>query len=177
MMQGAGVIVPPLSPPAPSRQAQSLLKDQLEVVRMKQPDGSTRFAIKPLDAEFSFDKGFFMFIRAIQLLTQHNKDTILVRARAAASQPVQLPRRRPATFLPLQAAPPGLAATVAAHPACRQAARTALQEEHSGSAELQLQLCTSLTAANCCLQQRRHPPAHPALSTAVAHGSLAAAHH
>jgi hypothetical protein len=61
-------------------QKQTLLKDQLEVVRLKQPDGTTRYSIKPLETEFSFDKGFFMFIRAIQLLTQHNKDTILVRA-------------------------------------------------------------------------------------------------
>ncbi|KAL4451982.1 hypothetical protein ABPG75_007644 [Micractinium tetrahymenae] len=59
-------------------ETQTLLKDQLEVVRLKQSDGSTRFSIKPLDCEFSFDKGFFMFIRAIQLLTQHNKDTIVV---------------------------------------------------------------------------------------------------
>lgn len=65
--------------PNPLTQTQTLLKDQLEVVRLKQPDGSSRFSIKPLDCEFSFDKGFFMFIRAIQLLTQHNKDTILVR--------------------------------------------------------------------------------------------------
>lgn len=48
-------------------------------MRVKQPDGSSRYSIKPLESEFSFDKGFFMFVRAIQLLTQHNKNTILVR--------------------------------------------------------------------------------------------------
>ncbi len=66
---------------------QTLLKDQLELVRIKQPDGPARYSIKPLECEFSFDKGFFMFIRAIQLLTQHNKDTTLVRPQAATSLP------------------------------------------------------------------------------------------
>lgn len=56
-----------------------LLKDALELVKVKQSDGTSRYTIKPLDAELSFDKGFYVFIRAIQLLTQHNKDTILVR--------------------------------------------------------------------------------------------------
>eukprot|EP00887_Chlorella_sp_A99_P001868 scaffold19.g1868.t1 len=55
-----------------------LLRDQLEVVKVKQPDGSTRYSIKPLETELSFDKGFYVFIRALQLLTQHNKDTIVV---------------------------------------------------------------------------------------------------
>ncbi|KAL4857135.1 Uridine-cytidine kinase C [Chlorella vulgaris] len=58
--------------------SQTLLKDQLELVRHKQPDGSTRHSLKPIETEFSFDKGFFMFIRSIQLLTEQNKDTIVV---------------------------------------------------------------------------------------------------
>ena len=62
-------------------QSQTLLKDQLELVRLKQADGSSRFSIKPIEAEFSFDKGFFIFIRAIQSLTQHNKDITLVSRR------------------------------------------------------------------------------------------------
>ncbi|PSC70801.1 DNA topoisomerase I [Micractinium conductrix] len=64
--------------PGKREKTQTLLKDQLELHRVKQPDGSSRYSIKPLETEFSFDKGFFMFIRAIQLLTQHNKDTIVV---------------------------------------------------------------------------------------------------
>ena len=70
----------PLPLPPPRQGGQALLKDQLELVKVRQADGSTRYSIKPLEAEFSFDKGFFMFVRAIQLLMQHNKDTILVRA-------------------------------------------------------------------------------------------------
>ncbi len=68
-------------PPATSlpQGGHALLKDQLELVKVRQPDGPSRYTIKPLESEFSFDKGFFMFVRAIQLLTQHNKDTILVR--------------------------------------------------------------------------------------------------
>ena len=82
---GRGWALPPPPPPfssphaPPYLQTQTLLKDQLELHRVKQPDGSSRYSIKPLETEFSFDKGFFMFIRAIQLLTQHNKDTIVVR--------------------------------------------------------------------------------------------------
>lgn len=72
----------PAAPAAPLPRPQgghALLKDQLELVKVRQPDGATRYTIKPLESEFSFDKGFFMFVRAIQLLMQHNKDTILVR--------------------------------------------------------------------------------------------------
>lgn len=73
---------PPLLARAPPQGGHALLKDQLELVKVRQPDGTTRYTIKPLESEFSFDKGFFMFVRAIQLLMQHNKDTILVRLRA-----------------------------------------------------------------------------------------------
>ena len=82
--------------PQSSLQAQTLLKDQLEFVRQKQPDGTTRYTLKPLEAEFSFDKGFFMFIRAIQLLTQQNKDTTVVRRRAVTARPAVAPAAAPA---------------------------------------------------------------------------------
>ena len=58
--------------------AQGLLRDALDVVKVKGPDGKTRFTIKPLDSELSFDKGFYVVIRAIQALTTHNKDFVLV---------------------------------------------------------------------------------------------------
>jgi hypothetical protein len=88
----------PSDPPSPALQSQTLLKDQLELVRLKQADGSTRFSIKPIEAEFSFDKGFFIFIRAIQSLTQHNKDITLVGRR----------RRPPGAAMWLLAWPPAL---------------------------------------------------------------------
>ena len=55
-----------------------LLKDQLEIIRTKGPDGSPRYGIKPLPSEVPFDKGLFVFVRAVQLLTSRNKDTIVV---------------------------------------------------------------------------------------------------
>lgn len=56
-----------------------LLKDQLEVVKVKTPEGGTRYTIKPLATELTFDKGLFVFVRAVQLLTHQNKDIIVVR--------------------------------------------------------------------------------------------------
>lgn len=84
-------------------------------------DGHPRFSIKPLEDQLPFDKvrsaaaaraqlvpaatgrppaeapaapqGFYVFIRALQLLTVHNKGVVLVRPRAAAS-PGYLGRRR-----------------------------------------------------------------------------------
>ena len=56
-----------------------LLKDQLEVVKVKTPEGGTRYTLKPLVAELTFDKGLFVFVRAVQLLTSQNKDIIVVR--------------------------------------------------------------------------------------------------
>lgn len=55
-----------------------LLKDQLELVKTKGPDGKARYAIKPMPSEVPFDKGLFVFVRAVQLLTSKNKDTIVV---------------------------------------------------------------------------------------------------
>jgi hypothetical protein len=84
-----------------------LLKDQLELVKVAAPEGGSRYTIKPLASELSFDKGLFVFVRAVQLLTSHNKDTIVVRpadpppsapaprARRHAPPPTRR-RRRPA---------------------------------------------------------------------------------
>lgn len=55
-----------------------LLKDQLELTKTKGPDGKVRYAIKPMPSEVPFDKGLFVFVRAVQLLTSKNKDTIVV---------------------------------------------------------------------------------------------------
>jgi ABC-type glutathione transport system ATPase component len=69
--------------PSPTRSTKQhrrgqLLKDQLELVKTKGADGSCRYAIKPLPSEVPFDKGLFVFVRAVQLLTSKNKDTIVV---------------------------------------------------------------------------------------------------
>ena len=81
------------APGAPLPQG-TLLKDKLELVKIK-CDGKTRYTIKPLEGELSFDKGFYVFIRAIQLLRSHNKDTVLVRGPST-----RRPRRQPAPRRP-----------------------------------------------------------------------------
>ncbi|CAI5941278.1 unnamed protein product [Closterium sp. NIES-64] len=47
-----------------------LLKQQLQLVARKTPDGKERKEIAVIPETLSFEKGFFLFIRAVQLLTQ-----------------------------------------------------------------------------------------------------------
>ncbi|KAK9800247.1 hypothetical protein WJX73_005883 [Symbiochloris irregularis] len=60
-----------------SSRSKGLLKDQLELVETRK-DGKTRYSIKPIEDKLSFDKGFYVFIRAIQLLTSRNTGTIVI---------------------------------------------------------------------------------------------------
>ncbi|GMH38094.1 hypothetical protein BSKO_05978 [Bryopsis sp. KO-2023] len=55
-----------------------LLKDQLELDKFLTKDGRVRYTIKPIADQLSFDKGFFVFIRAVQLLMSQNEGTIVV---------------------------------------------------------------------------------------------------
>lgn len=50
----------------------------LELVKAHGSNGKTRYSIKPLEEKLSFDKGFYVFIRAIQLLVSRNKGVVLV---------------------------------------------------------------------------------------------------
>lgn len=52
-----------------------LLKDQVRLVKKKDSD---RYEIAPLQHPLSFEKGFFIVIRACQLLAQKNDGLILV---------------------------------------------------------------------------------------------------
>lgn len=52
-----------------------LLRDQVQVVKKKDSD---RYEIVPIQDSLSFEKGFFIFIRACQLLAQKNDGIILV---------------------------------------------------------------------------------------------------
>eukprot|EP00210_Caulerpa_lentillifera_P003903 g3728.t2 len=56
----------------------ALLKEQLELEKYVTHDGKKRYRIKPFEDELSFDKGFFVFIRALQLLTSNNEGTVVV---------------------------------------------------------------------------------------------------
>jgi len=51
------------------------LRDQVQLVRKK---GSDRYEIVPIHDPLSFEKGFFIVIRACQLLAQKNDGIILV---------------------------------------------------------------------------------------------------
>ncbi|CAI5526925.1 unnamed protein product [Closterium sp. Naga37s-1] len=55
-----------------------LLKQQLQLVARKTPDGKERKEIAVIPETLSFEKGFFLFIRAVQLLTQNNEGMVLV---------------------------------------------------------------------------------------------------
>lgn len=52
-----------------------LLKDQVTVVKRK---GSDRYEIVPISDPLSFEKGFFVVLRACQLLAQKNDGLILM---------------------------------------------------------------------------------------------------
>lgn len=54
---------------------QGLLRDQVQLVKRKDSD---RYEIVPIQDPLSFEKGFFIVIRACQLLAQKNDGIILV---------------------------------------------------------------------------------------------------
>ncbi|EFJ49038.1 hypothetical protein VOLCADRAFT_59885 [Volvox carteri f. nagariensis] len=60
------------------RAAQGLLKEQLELVKVKLDDGRTRYTIKPIEETLTFDKGFYVFVRALQMLKASNTGTVVV---------------------------------------------------------------------------------------------------
>lgn len=57
------------------RRRSGLLRDQVQLVRKKD---SNRYEILPIQDPLSFEKGFFIVIRACQLLSQKNDGIILV---------------------------------------------------------------------------------------------------
>lgn len=52
-----------------------LLKNQVHLLKKK---NSERFEIEPIQNPLSFDKGFFIFVRACQLLAQNNDGVVFV---------------------------------------------------------------------------------------------------
>ncbi|KAI3978067.1 hypothetical protein MKX01_032444 [Papaver californicum] len=57
------------------RRRSGLLRDQVQLLKKRDSD---RFEIVPIQDSLSFEKGFFIVIRACQLLAQKNEDLILV---------------------------------------------------------------------------------------------------
>ncbi|KAH9297166.1 hypothetical protein KI387_028848, partial [Taxus chinensis] len=61
--------------PPSSQRRPGLLRDQVQLVKRKDSD---RYEIAPIPEVLSFEKGFFIVIRACQLLTQHMDGIIVV---------------------------------------------------------------------------------------------------
>jgi hypothetical protein len=58
---------------------QGLLRDQVQLVKRKDSSSSSdRYEIVPIQDSLSFEKGFFIVIRACQLLAQNNDGIVLV---------------------------------------------------------------------------------------------------
>jgi flagellar biosynthesis GTPase FlhF len=57
------------------RRRNGLLRDQVQLVKRKD---TNRYEIVPFPEQLSFEKGFFVMIRAIQLLVQNNEGVIFV---------------------------------------------------------------------------------------------------
>lgn len=64
----------PSSVDSPRRRS-GLLRDQIQLVKKKDGD---RYEIAPIQDTLSFEKGFFVVVRACQLLAQKNEGMVLV---------------------------------------------------------------------------------------------------
>lgn len=65
--------------PKKKAKGKGLLKEKLELERVKSKDSSKpRYTICRIEDQLSFDKGFYVFIRAIQLLKSQNDGCIIV---------------------------------------------------------------------------------------------------
>mmetsp|Transcript_11150 Transcript_11150/g.33431 ORF Transcript_11150/g.33431 Transcript_11150/m.33431 type:complete len:669 (+) Transcript_11150:244-2250(+) len=60
------------------KQSRLLLKEQLQIQKYMDDGGAVRYTIKPVVGELTFDKGFYMFVRAIQLLSEKISGVIMV---------------------------------------------------------------------------------------------------
>lgn len=57
------------------RRRSGLLRDQVQLIKRKDTD---RYEIAPIQDPLAFEKGFFVFVRACQLLAQKNEGMVLV---------------------------------------------------------------------------------------------------
>lgn len=55
-----------------------LLKEQLSIVKYVDDNSNTRYTIKPVVGDLTFDKGFYMFVRAVQLLLEKISGVVIV---------------------------------------------------------------------------------------------------
>ncbi|PNW74224.1 hypothetical protein CHLRE_13g590300v5 [Chlamydomonas reinhardtii] len=61
-----------------SHKGKGLLKEQLQLAKVRLADGRTRYSIKAIEETLSFDKGFYVFVRALQMLKANNTGTVVV---------------------------------------------------------------------------------------------------
>ena len=54
------------------------MRDKLELEKYKSVDGTWRTTIRQLEDTLTFDKGFYVFVRALQLLKAQNEGCIMV---------------------------------------------------------------------------------------------------
>ena len=56
-----------------------LLKHKLQMTEVRESGSDkARYQVEPVDEEISFDKGFFLFVRAVQLLLAHNDGVVII---------------------------------------------------------------------------------------------------
>lgn len=77
-----------------------LLKERLELEPVKLKDGRSRVTIKPIDDELTFDKGFYVFIRALQILKSANDGVVLVGLAGASGSGKTAFSEKVKTFMP-----------------------------------------------------------------------------
>ncbi|GBF98882.1 phosphoribulokinase uridine kinase [Raphidocelis subcapitata] len=79
---GGGFMANRSASPAPTagdrKRGKGLLKEKLHLAKVRAPDGRMRWTVTPIDEQLTFDKGFYVFIRALQLLRTHNEGAVLV---------------------------------------------------------------------------------------------------
>eukprot|EP00892_Ulva_mutabilis_P001750 jgi/Ulvmu1/11576/UM079_0019.1 len=56
----------------------ALLKEQLQLVKVHSTNGDSRYHVKQIARPLGFDKGFYVCVRALQLLVQHNQGCTFV---------------------------------------------------------------------------------------------------
>ena len=69
-----------VSTPRASADVQNqLLKHKLQIAEVRDScSDKARYQVEPIDEELSFDKGFFLFVRAVQLLLAHNDGVVMI---------------------------------------------------------------------------------------------------
>ena len=64
--------------PPSAAASRGLLKERLELERVRTADGRPRYTLRAIPDSLPFDKGFYVFIRALQLLKAQNEGVTIV---------------------------------------------------------------------------------------------------